>query len=73
MISNLMLFFIFAPLRAFTLDNCDEMPKPGVLKTEVNGSPVILSTVEKIIPMNEKFVIEILSDEAEFEAKRNLI
>ena len=73
MISNLIFFLIIAPIRAFTLNNCDEMPKLGVLKTEVNGSPVILSTVEKIIPINEKFVIEILSDEAEFEAKRNLI
>lgn len=73
MTSKLIFFLIFAPLRAFALGNCDEMPRPGVLKTEVNGSPVILSTVEKIIPLNEKFVIEILRDEAEFEAKRNLI
>ena len=49
MTSNLIFFLILAPLRAFTLSNCDELPRLGVLKTEVNGSPVILSTVEKII------------------------
>ena len=72
-ISNLFFFFIFAPLKAFTLSNCDEMPRIGIVRTEINGSPVVISTVEKEIPMDEKFVIEILNDEAEFEAKRNLI
>ena len=73
MISNLFFFFIFAPLKAFTISNCDEMPRIGIVRTEINGSPVVISTVEKEIPMDEKFVIDILNDEAEFEAKRNLI
>ena len=73
MISNLFFFFIFAPLKAFTISNCDEMPRIGIVRTEINGSPVVISTVQKEIPMDEKFVIDILNDEAEFEAKRNLI
>ena len=73
MLSNLILILIFSPLKAFGLSNCKDMPNIGITRAELNGVNVVISTVEKEIPINDKFVIEILNDEAELEAKRNLI
>tara|TARA_Y100000589_G_scaffold331399_1_gene384754 strand:+ start:258 stop:746 length:489 start_codon:yes stop_codon:yes gene_type:complete len=73
MLSKLILILVFSPLNAFAVSNCKDMPNIGITRAELNGVDVVISTVEKEIPINDKFVIEILNDEAELEAKRNLI